>query len=344
MVVVYILFVLGLLFLMKGADWIVDSSSSIAKKLGISTLVIGLTVVAFGTSLPELMVAIFSSIKGAGSIVLGNVVGSNIANILLILGTTAIITQIKIKTDTIWKQIPFALLACFVVYVFSGGVLFGIPRLAFGYVEGFILLSLLGIFLYSLLQMSENEPVKPRSIVLDFGLFTSIPKMIWSSRYALLDLKSDITDVDWKTYAKLILGLVGIYFGGVWVVDGAVYVARQFGLSQFLISATIISIGTTLPEFIVCLFAALRNKVDLAVGNAIGSVIFNFCGVLGIAAIINPITIPALFYVDVAIMFFAILLLFIFMFVGNKHALKRKDGVVFVLLYILYLAFVIIRG
>jgi len=344
MVIEYILFALGIYFLVKSADWIVDSSSSIAKKLRISTLVIGLTVVAFGTSLPELMIGIFSSLKGAGGIVFGNVIGSNIANILLILGTTAILTRVNLKTETVWKQIPFALLACFVVYIFVSGSLFGIQKLEFGYVEGVILLSLLVIFIYSLIQISKSEPVKPQSIVLDFGLFTSIPKIVRSSRYKLLELKSDIGEVDWKTYMKLVLGFVGIYLGGRWVVNGAMYIAIQFGLSQFLISATIISIGTTLPEFIVCIFAALRSKVDLAVGNAIGSIIFNICGVLGVASLINPLKIPPFIYIDVAIMFFVTLLLFIFMFTGKKHGLSRKDGIVFVLIYLLYIGYLIIRG
>jgi len=329
---------------MKGADLVVDSSSSIAKKLGISTLVIGLTVVAFGTSLPELMVGIFSSLKGAGDIVFGNVIGSNIANILLILGVTAIITRVSLKIETIWKQIPFALLACFVVYIFTSGSLFGVQKLEWGYTEGIILLALLVIFIYSLIQISKSEPVKPKGIILDFGLFTSIPKIIRSRRHKTIELESDVEDVNWKTYLKLVFGFIGIYLGGKWVVEGAVYAAIQLGLSQFLISATIISIGTTLPEFIVCIFAAARSKVDLAVGNAIGSVIFNICGVLGIAALVSPLAIPAGIYVDVAIMFFATLMLFIFMFTGKKHGLSRKDGMVFLLMYILYIAFLIWRG
>jgi len=344
MVITYILFVLGIFLLIKGADWVVDSSSSIAKHLGISTLVIGLTVVAFGTSLPELIVGIFSSLKGAGEIVFRNVIGANIANILLILGTTAILTKVNLKTETIWKQIPFALFAIFVIYIFTSGTLFGIQKLELGFTEGIILLSLLAIFLYSLIQISKSEPVRPKGIVLDFGLFTSIPKIFRSSRHKLIELKSDIREVDWKTYSKLVLGLAGIYLGGKWVVEGAVYAAVQLGLSQFLVSATIISIGTTLPEFVVCIFAAFRNKVDLAVGNAIGSVIFNICGVLGIAALISPLTIPAGVYIDIAIMFFITLMLFIFMFVGKKHSLTKKEGIVFVLIYLLYIVYLIARG
>jgi len=340
----YVLFVLGIYLLLKSADWIVDGSSSVARKLGISNLVIGLTIVAFGTSLPELMVGIFSSLKGASGIVFGNVIGSNIANILLILGVTAMLTKVNLKTGTIWKQIPFALLAGFIVYVFTSGTLFGMQKLELGYVEGIVLLSLLAIFLYSILQISKAEPVKHKGVILDFGIFTGIFRIFRNGRHRLSNLKSDIRKVDWKTYAKLLFGLGGIYLGGRWVVGGAVHIAMQFGLSQFLISATIISMGTTLPEFIVCVFAALRNKVDLAIGNAIGSVIFNICGVLGVAALISPLKIPPMIYLDVAIMFFATLLLFIFMFVGKKHQLSKKEGVVFVLLYISYIVFVIYRG
>ncbi len=342
MVMVYVLFVLGIYFLIKGADWIVDGASSMAKRFGVSSLIIGLTVVAIGTSLPELTVGIFSAIKGTSGIVFGNVIGANIANVLLVLGTTALIRKIDVKTETVWKQIPFALLAAFILFLFSSKTMFGLERTSLTYVEGFVFVALLIYFLYSILQMGKREKNKKRGL-LDFDLISNIWSMMNVGK-KVNKLKDRFNHLDWKVLVKFIIGAVLIYFGGRWVVSGAVFIAGRFGLSSFLISATIVSLGTTLPEFVVSIFATLRGKVDMAVGNVIGSTVFNVLGVLGISAIVRPMIIPAFIYIDVAIMFFVFLLLFIFMFVGKSHSLRRKDGVVFLLLYILYLAYVVVRG
>jgi len=340
MVMVYVLFVLGIYFLIKGADWIVDGASVMARKLGVSNLVIGLTIVAFGTSLPELTVGIFSAIKGSAGIVFGNVIGANIANVLLILGATAVIRRIDVKTETVWKQIPFALLAAFILFLFSSRTIFGLGGESLTFVEGFIFLGLLIYFLHSVAQMSKREK-KKKKLYLDFDLVTNIRSMIRKKERVLTD---GFSRLNWKILGKFVVGVVMICFGGRWVVSGAIFIAGQFGLSSFLISATIISIGTTLPEFIVSIFAILRGKVDMAVGNVIGSTIFNIFGVLGISAIVRSMTIPAFIYIDVAIMFFVFLLLFIFMFTGKNHSLRRKDGIVFLLLYVLYLCYIIVRG
>ena len=342
MVMVYLLFVLGIYLLVKGADWIVDGASAMARRFGISNLVIGLTIVAFGTSLPELTIGIFSAIKGNAGIVFGNVIGANIANVLLILGVTAVIRRIDVKTETIWKQIPFALLAAFVLFLFSTRTIFGLERTALTFVEGGIFVALLVYFLYSVAQMSKRE-VKKKRVHLDFDLITNIWSMI-NIEKRVDRLKDRFSRLDWKVLGKFAVGVVFIYFGGRWVVSGAIFIAGQFGLSSFLISATIISVGTTLPEFIVAVFATLRGKVDMAVGNIIGSTIFNVFGVLGISAIVRSMTIPSFIYIDIAIMFFAFLLLFIFMFIGKDHSLRRKDGVVFILLYVAYLVYVVVRG
>ena len=340
MVMVYVLFVVGIYFLIKGADWIVDGASSMARRLGVSNLVIGLTVVAFGTSLPELTIGIFSAIKGNAEIVFGNVIGANIANVLLILGVTAVIRRIDVKTETVWKQIPFALLAAFILFLFSVKTVFGLERASLTFVEGFIFVALLIYFLYSVVQMGKREK-KKKGLHLDFDLITNIWSMINTKKNVL---KGGFSRLNWKVLGKFVVGVVLICFGGRWVVSGVIFVAGQFGLSSFLISATIISIGTTLPEFIVSIFATFRGKVDMAVGNVIGSTVFNIFGVLGISAIVRPMAIPAFIYIDVAIMFFAFFLLFIFVFTGKNHSLSRKDGVVFVSLYILYISYLIIRG
>lgn len=339
---VYVLFVLGIYFLIKGADWIVDGASSIARRFNVSNLIIGLTIVAFGTSLPELTIGIFSAIKGSSEIVFGNVIGANIANVLLILGVMAVIRKIDVKTETIWKQIPFALLAAFILFLFSIQTMFSSGQVSLTFVEGFLFLALLIYFLYSVMQMGKREK-KKKGLHLDFDLVTNIWSMM-SIKNRVSSLRDGFSRLNWKVFGKFAVGVVLIYLGGRWVVSGAIFIAGQFGLSSFLISATIISIGTTLPEFIVAVFATLRGKVDMAVGNVIGSIIFNIFGVLGISAIVRSMTIPAFIYIDVAIMFFVFLLLFIFVFTGENHSLRRKDGILFLLLYVFYLAYIIIRG
>jgi len=316
---VYVLFVLGIYLLVKSADWIVDSSSSLAKKLGVSSLIIGLTVVAFGTSLPELVVNVFAAFRGAAEVSFGNIIGSNIANILLILGVTALITNVKIKSSTIWKEIPFALLASFVLFLLTSKIFFEAESQFLTKIDGFILLSLFAMFLYYIYQMSLKDKAKIKSV-------------------------EKVKDSNWKIGIMLILGFVGIYFGGRWVVNGAVFIAGEFGLSEYLISATIIAIGTSLPELVVCVSAALKKNMDIAVGNIVGSNIFNILWVFGIIPLINPIKIPEFVGFDIGIMFFATLLLFVFMFMWSKHKLQKKEGIIFISLYVLYIAYLIVRG
>jgi cation:H+ antiporter len=319
MVIEYVLFALGIFLLIKCSGWIVEGASSLAKKLGVSTLIIGLTVVAFGTSLPELIVNILAALQNSPGIIFGNILGSNIANILLVLGFTAIIGHIKLKNSTIWKEIPFALFAVFVLFLLSSRALFNLGKPTLIWTDSLILLSMFAIFLYYIFQVSKKKQGK-------------------------LELVRKTTKSSWIISIKLVVGLIGIYFGGRLVVDGAVFIAGQFGLSQFLISSTIIALGTSLPELVVCIIATVRNKIDLAIGNVIGSNIFNILWVLGIIPLIRPIRVPSFVILDIAIVFFATLLLFIFMFIGKKHGLRRKSGFLFVSLYILYILFLIIRG
>jgi len=319
-IMVYLLFVVGIYLLIKSAGFIVDGSSSIARKLGVSNLVIGLTVVAFGTSLPELVVNIFAAISDSGGVSFGNIIGSNIANVLLILGITATIGGIVVRSKTVWKEIPFALLAAFALFVLSVKTFFGEGHRLLGIGEASILLVLFGAFMFYIYREAKKDRGK--------SVFVNNSKK---------------TGDGW-IYAKLVLGLVGIYFGGLWVVDGAVAIASQLGLSEFLISATIIAVGTSLPELVVCVVAALKKNIDIAVGNVVGSNIFNILWVFGIVPFIRPIVIPKNIGVDLAVMFFATLALFVVMFTGKKHAMSKRDGWIFILLYILYIAYIILRG
>jgi len=318
MVMVYVLFVVGLFLLVKGADWIVDSASSIAKRLGVSSLVIGLTVVALGTTLPELVVNLFAAFSGSNEVIFGNVIGSYIANILLVLGIIIMVGRVRIARETVWEEIPFAFLAVFVLFVLTGNLINGGKEFLTRN-DGLILLSLFFIFLYYIFQMTKD---KRKSF--DVSM--------------IVDRKA------WKIVSKLVAGVVGIYFGGKWVVNGAVSIAELWGMSEYLISATIIAVGTSLPELVVGIVAVMKKNVDLAVGNIIGANVFNICWVLGIVPLIAPLAIPAYIGFDIGIMFLATLLLFIFVFVGKKGELSKTEGIVFLLFYGLYLWFAIWRG
>jgi len=322
----YILLAFGIAFLIKGADFLVEGSSSLAKKLGISSLVIGLTVMAFGTSMPELVVNVISAINGTGDIAFGNILGSNMANILLILGLTAFITTLDVQYSTTWKEIPFSFLAILVLLVFSSIFLLDDLNInSLLRMEGIILILFFAVFLYYVFESARKSK-------------------------KLNNIKPNTKKTKIKMYSNPVIfllilgGSIGLYLGGKWTVEGAVTIAQGFGLSEFLISATVIAIGTSLPELITSVTAAMRKNVDLAVGNIVGSNIFNIFWVLGLTSIITPIPFPQFIISDLLILLFVTFLLFIFMFIGRKHQLEKWQGGLFVILYVAYIAFLIIRG
>jgi len=318
----YILFAIGIFLLIKGAGLLVDGSSSLAKRMRISTLVVGLTIVAFGTSTPELIVNLISALKGSSDIAFGNIIGSNIANILLVLGITAIIFPIKVKRSTIWKEIPFALLAVVILFILSNYFLIeGVKVNSLTRVSGLILLAFFAIFLYYTFDLAKKsrDKIKKEDFVV--------------KKHTKLQI-----------FLLIVSGLVGLYFGGKWVVEGAIFVAQQFGWSEFLISATVIAIGTSLPELATGIAAARRKDPGIAVGNVVGSNIFNILWILGITAVVAPIRIPGFINFDLILIGFITFLLFIFLFLNKKHELKRWQGIVFVLSYIAYIVFIVMRG
>lgn len=318
----YILLVVGIIILIKGADFLVEGSSALAKKLKVPTLVIGLTIVAFGTSMPELIVNILAVLKGSTEVAFGNIIGSNIANILLVLGVTAIICPIKIERSTIWKEIPFALLAVVVLFIVSNYLLIDkINISSLTKVGGLIMLCFFGIFIYYTIELARKSKKQLDNQELEIKKHSN-----------------------WIISLMILGGLVCLYFGGKWVVDGAVFIAQQFGLSEFLISATIIAIGTSLPELMTGINAARKKDTGLAVGNSVGSNIFNIFWILGITALVAPIMIPNFINLDIFLLGIATFLLFLFLFIGKKHELERWQGWMFVLLYVAYIVFIIIRG
>lgn len=318
----YIFLIAGLALLVKGADYLIDGATSLAKRLRIPSLIIGLTVVAIGTSLPEFIINIFAAIRGATEIAFGNVVGSNITNTLLVLGTAAAIHPLIIGRSTVWKEIPFSLLAAIALFTLAN-----IPPLSaegtnfLTRLDGITLLLLLAIFL--------------------LYLYTSA----FRTRTEMINEKLEIEVLsNQKTAIYILAGIIGLYLGGSWTVNGAVAIARNFGLSEFLIAATIIAFGTSLPELITSARAALRHDSDLAVGNVIGSNILNIFFVLAITSIISPVAIPESINIDLAFLMVSAILLFIFLFVGQKHVLNRSQGLIFILGYVFYILLSVFRG
>jgi len=315
--ITYILFIIGFFLLIKGADLLVDGSASIAKKLKISSIVIGLTIVAFGTSAPEFIVNIFASVQGNTEIAIGNILGSNIANILLILGISAIIYPITAKKNTVLKEIPLSLLAAVVLglmandMIIDGSGFSGITR-----IDGFILLSFFIIFLYYTFGITKSD----KDIVEEEIKVFSYPKAI----------------------IFIILGLVGLTIGGKWIVDGAVKIAEFFNISQSLIGLTIVAIGTSLPELATSAIAAYKKQSDIAIGNVVGSNIFNIFWILGASAIIRPLPFNTSSNGDIAMTIFASILLFIVMFIGKKRVIERWQGVFMVTTYVGYIVFLVL--
>jgi cation:H+ antiporter len=318
----YILFFIGIYLLVKGANYLVEGSSSLAAKIRVPTIIIGLTIVAFGTSMPELIVNVVAALKGSTQVAFGNIIGSNIANILLVLGLTAIVYPLKVESSIVRKEIPFSILAVIVLFIVSNYVLIDkINITTLTRVSGLVLLCFFGIFIYYTLDMAKKSKRKIEKK--EIGI---------KSRPILLII------------TMILGGLVGLFIGGRLVVEGAIFTARQLGLSEFLISATIIAIGTSLPELVTGITAAKRKKPSLTMGNAVGSNIFNIFWILGVTAIIAPIIIPSFINIDIILLGAFSLLLFAFVFIGKQYEIERWQGFVFVFLYIAYLAFIIIRG
>jgi cation:H+ antiporter len=320
MVLTYLLFIIGFLLLIKGADFLVDGASAIARRFEISDLVIGLTVVAFGTSTPELFVNIIASAKGNTDIAIGNVLGSNIANVFLILGVSSIIYPLSVTKGTVWKEIPLSLLAAIVLGLAANDHLIDNSNFSsLTRIDGLIFLCFFMIFLYY-----------------SYGIAREIEGM------------EQLVQVEQQTLAKSLLwvcaGLVGLTLGGKWIVDGAIVIAKNLGMSESLIGLTIVAVGTSLPELATSAVAAYRRNVEIAVGNIVGSNIFNVFFVLGVSSIIKPLPFQTRNNLDIGTVILSSLLLFLFMFTGKKRSLDRWEGTVFLVLYAAYIVFLIFKG
>lgn len=316
-IITYILFIAGFVLLIKGADYLVEGSSSIGKRLGLTPLFIGLTIVAFGTSAPELFVNIVASFQGNAGIAVGNILGSNIANILLILGTAALITPLVVQTNTINKEIPLSFLAVVVLGVLVNDVFFdNAAHNILGRGDGFILIAFFIIFMYYAAGMRRAE----------------------SQEMSIKEYKKSIS---WLMIAG---GLAGLGLGSKWIVDGATVIAQQAGFSEALVGLSIIAIGTSLPELAASAVAAYKGKTDIAIGNVVGSNIFNIFWVLGLSSIIRPIEFSPSLNFDILMVVVATILLLIFLYIGKRQVLQRREGYLFLILYLAYIAFLFYRG
>lgn len=302
---------------------LVDGSSSIAKKYGLSNLVIGLTIVAFGTSAPELIVSSFASFEGSAGVALGNVIGSNTCNSLLILGVAAVIRPLLVKKTTVNKEIPLSLLAILAVaFLVNDQLIDGAVTSALTRIDGLILVLFFSIFIYYTFGISRED--------------STILETIGEEKIETYNVSMSITMV--------LVGLLGLYIGGRWIVESSMVFAAAFSISETLIGLTIVAMGTSLPELAASGVAAYKGKTDIAVGNVVGSNIFNLLWVLGLSSIISPISyLPELNY-DFAILFALTILLLLLIFVGKKNILGRMEGLVLLFLYVFYLIYLIIRG
>lgn len=313
----FLLLFAGFILLIYGANLLVDSASSLAKRLNIPGIVIGLTIVAFGTSAPELVVNLFASVQHNSEIVLGNVIGSNIFNVLVILGISSLFYPIGVKTNTTWIEIPLSFLAALVVLMSASDIFFNHDTVnQITRTEGLTYLLFFIIFLVYNSQMMKTGHYEENVSVKNYSLLKSV--------------------------LLIITGLAMLVIGGKLIVNNAIDIARLMGMSERIISITVVSIGTSLPELATSVIAARKRNVDIAIGNIVGSNIFNIFLILGLSAAVSPVTVPAGSFTDMTVNLLAGLLLFVFIFTGKGRKIERWEGSLFLLLYVIYIVFIIL--
>ncbi len=320
MVWAFFLLIVGFVFLVKGADFLITGSVAVAHRFDVSDIAIGLTVVAFGTSLPEFVVNIAASAQGSSGIAVGNVLGSNIANILLILGTSAVIAPVAVPSQSMAREIPFSLLAVLVLWIEANDPLLNSADSAvLSRSDGLVFLCFFGVFLFYTAVAARNG----------IGVDTAAgPRE--DERIS-------------KAVLSVVAGLIGLYLGGKWIVDSAVRLAEAAGVSQEFVGLSIVAVGTSLPELAASVTAMLKKRGNLAVGNVIGSNIFNIFFVLGASSVVRPLPFTAASNVDILVVVFSTLALLGCLFADKKKELKRIHGIIFLIFYVSYLLFRYIR-
>ena len=323
---VYLFLLLGFLFLIKGADYFVDGSSNIATLLKIPPLVIGLTIVAFGTSSPEAAVSVTASIQGQNEIALGNIIGSNIFNLLCVAGMSAFIKPLSVKKSILIKEFPFLILSSILLLVLSNDLIFQQTQNSIlSNSDGLVFLMFFCIFIYYLLEVSLNS--RNESLNSNNDCDTNIYKSNMSLS---------------KSIIFSVIGIFGIVIGGKLVVDCSSIIALNFGVSEKIIGITIVSIGTSLPEFVTSVVAASKGESDIALGNVIGSNIFNILFILGVSSLINPISIDNNIFLDLFIMIIFTITTYIFSI--RKKDINKFEGIILIIAYIAYMILVIFKN
>ena len=309
---------IGLVVLIKSADFLVAGASSIAARLGISSLVIGLTIVSFGTSLPEMLVTMVSGLRNNADLAIANVIGSNIANVLLVLGVAAIVRPLRVQDSTVVSEIPFSLTAALLVGFLANAALFSpIHELSISRLDGGILLFFFVLFMLYVYKMSREQAAEA----------VEASAVLGTTRASIYILG----------------GIVGLYFGGGWVVDGAVGIAQWLGVDDALIGLTVIAIGTSSPELVASAVAAYRNQSDIAVGNVVGSNIFNLLWVLGLTSSVVELPFEVISNTDLVMVIASSAMIIIALALSRNSTILRSHGIAFVTLYVAYLVYVVGR-
>ncbi len=306
---------LGLAMILSGANFLTDGASALAKRFNISPLVIGLTIVAFGTSAPELTVSVVSAMQGSAELAIGNVVGSNIFNILMIVGITSIVAPITVTKGTLSKEIPLAILSCIVLLICANDQFLQTgPENVINRADGLLMLCFFAIFLGYTFAIAHNQSESESEI-------KSLPL--------------------WRCVVYIIGGLAALIFGGQLFVDGSSAIARSLGVSESIIGLTLVAMGTSLPELATSVVAALKKNPEIAIGNVIGSNIANILLILGLSATIHPLSMGGITVWDLLMVVLSSVLLFLAAFTFKRRAIDRWEGAIFLAIYVAYIGYLI---
>lgn len=310
MIKLIILIIIGFILLIKGADFLVEGASKIAKRFGIPEMIVGLTIVSIGTSMPELFVSVTSALNGFSDVSVGNVVGSNLCNLLLILGITTLIKDIKFEKTTKYIDIPFMIFTTFIFYLVARNGI--ITKM-----NGWILIALFIVFItYTIISAKRQNKNDKECMEL----------IVREKEVSIL-----------KSILSIMIGIVALKFGGEFVVDNATLIAKSIGISEKVISVTIIAIGTSLPELVTSVMAAIKGNTDMSIGNIIGSNIFNILLIIGVSSVIQPIWYNLSYNFDLIILTIGSFCLFLSPHLGKKEYLTKKGGITFLILYAGYM-------
>ena len=321
---VLVFLVIGFVLLIKGADFFVEGSSSVAKRLHVPSIIIGLTIVAMGTSLPETAVSVSASITGNNELAVSNVVGSNIFNLMVVIGVCALIATVNVAKETVKRDVPFSLICAGLLMLLGIAGIGDKSGMILGHLDGVILIALFTCYIVYMVKIALKASKEGKKVDIEGDSegeikLTSVPMSI----------------------LFIVGGAIAIAVGGDVTVDAASRIAGDLGMSQTLIGLTIVSIGTSLPELVTSIVAARKNEVDMALGNAIGSNIFNILMVLGIASAISPISIITENIIDLCVLI--VFTIFAWIFAGTKKKIGKIEGLCMVLLYAAYTVYIIMR-